>query len=260
MEENLIVLDYKENFAENFSVYAYGKILSKISSNNCFYENNPKNREVFENKMKNFFLECNYISTSRVQEILRKKKSSNNKFLANIHSNIKNKKKYNGIVDLERFNVEDIQYLDEKILNDFRFRDLSFIQSYDILDDIKTTNSIGLYFSQNDIEQNNVDWDYINKAIARLNKYVKNPVLFIFSKIYVKNKIKFDIQTRLIDNLSKQEEFYFLTQTKHQIILNNSSYSFAFWSSVLNNKTYSIKVIKKTNKKQNLNLQNWIEV
>ena len=76
MDSKLAVLEYHDNFADNFSTYAYGKILQTRYSYNCVYANSPKEREKFEDCMDNFNLDYNFISKSRVDKILRKSKKN----------------------------------------------------------------------------------------------------------------------------------------------------------------------------------------
>ena len=39
MEEKLLLIKYQDNFADNFTSYAYAKIISKKSNTKYFYEN-----------------------------------------------------------------------------------------------------------------------------------------------------------------------------------------------------------------------------
>ena len=61
MKNNCVVLEYQEDFTDNFSVYAYGKIIEKKSGTPCFYENSSNKRIKFEAKMNNFNLDIKYI-------------------------------------------------------------------------------------------------------------------------------------------------------------------------------------------------------
>lgn len=251
VEDNIIVLDYKENFADNFSVYAYGKIAQKFFNKRCCYENNPLKRENFEKEMKYFSLDYEYISSSRVLEITKH---------AYMFDDLKEKKlKKADIITSKRFNISDIRFLNSEILSDLEFKNTDFIKNHDILDDIKTTNSIGVYIDKKDIQKSSVDLKFIENAFLRLNKYVKKPVIYIFSHDNLKNNLSIDTPIKNINNLDKKEEFYFLSNCKHQIITQNNSYSFSFWAALLNNKTYSLKVIKKE-KRRTLKLNNWIEI
>lgn len=250
-EKDIVLLDYKDNFCDNLSIYAYGKIISKKTNKKCFYENNPKKRDDFEKMMNYFSLDCNYISSSRVDKITSRANKNNSLFI--------DKPKKIKMISQSKFKIDDLKYLNNEILRDFKLKNLDFIKNHDILDDIKSTNSIGLYIDSKDYKDNLIDWKYINNALERLNKYVKKPVLYVFSSIDIKNKINFDIPIKILDDLSSLENFYFLANTKHEIILDNNSYSFIFWSGLMNPKSYSIKTVKKTKKKQNLP-QNWIAI
>jgi len=70
--QNLILLKYQDNFADNLSTYAYGNILSKANNKKMFYENNTEKRMNFEAKMQDFNLDYDYISANREKEISKK--------------------------------------------------------------------------------------------------------------------------------------------------------------------------------------------
>ena len=62
MDRKIIILNYQDNFADDFSVYAYGNIFEKRIKSACFYENTTSKRLTFEKKMKDFNLDCYYFS------------------------------------------------------------------------------------------------------------------------------------------------------------------------------------------------------
>ncbi len=239
MDENLVLLEYCDNFADNFSNYAYGKIYEKEKKAKCFFENNPRKRKRFEDKMKYFSIEPNYLSSSRFNNII---KNSAKNLVCNKH-----------------FKTDDIKYLDDDILKCIKFDKLDFIVNYDVLDEITARNSIGVYLNSSDINNNKIDWDFIDRACARLNKYLKNPVLFIFTDGEIEHDFFLDFEYKILNELNWKENFYFLSRCKHSIIPENSSYSLNFWSSLLADKSYSLKIIQKNNNRK-YKPDNWIEI
>ena len=123
-----------------------------------------------------------YISKGSVNRITKEAFLLNNDFFYNKKSKkLIKKDKQNKILDLKYFSIDDIDLIDDEIKNSCQFKDLDFIINFDILEKIKNTNSIGLYVNKKDIENNNVDYEYIYDAQERLNKYLKKPILYIFT-------------------------------------------------------------------------------
>ena len=67
MQENITLIKYQDNFADNFSSFAYGKMIEEQTGQKCYFENNPKSRDDFEKKMSCFDLKYSYISSARAQ-------------------------------------------------------------------------------------------------------------------------------------------------------------------------------------------------
>ena len=129
-----------------------------------------------------------------------------------------------------------------------------------MLEEISTVNSIGVYVSPSDVISNGVDWEYISKSAYRLNKYIKKPVLYVFSTKDISNNINVDIKTKFICLNDWKEEFYLLSACKHKILLDSPmSYSENFWSIVLNQKEYYLNAFNKKLKVKNKPL-NWIRI
>ncbi len=254
-KDGLLILEYQENFADNLSMYAYGKILEKNQKRKCFYENNTPKRVKFEKAMSNFNLDYGYISTNKVNTIA-KNALYYNKIIINdkkISYEIKNNKSNsNKILNLKHFKIDDIQYITEDILKSLEFNNYNFIKNFDLLEEISTNNSIGLYINNNDITSQKVDWDYISRAILRLNKYIKKPILYVFTSKNIEKNINSIIPLKFIDLKDWKEEFYFLATCKHKILINSpSSYSTNFWAIMLNNKDYYLKTFDKKLKVKN---------
>ncbi len=262
-DNNLLILEYRESFADNLSIYAYGKILEKNQKRKCFYENNTQKRVKFENTMSSFNLDCGYISTNRVKSIA-KDALNYNKIRIDDKKIIKEikqaKSKNNKILDLKYFKIDDIPYITNDILKSIEFNNYNFIKNYDLLEEISNNNSIGIYIDEKDVIGNKINWVFISDAIKRLNKYVKQPIIYIFTNKNIENKISSIIPVKYINLKDWREEFYFLTSCKHKILLNTpSSYSVNFWAIILNNKDYYINIFDK-NLKVKSKPQNWIGI
>ena len=248
--KNYILLEYQENFADNLSIIAYGKILEKNTNSRCYFENDTKKRLKFENYMSNFNLDYDFISTTRVKEIAKKA------YFANSIPLINNKNK---ILKYNHFKINDIDLISDEIKSMIKFNHFNFVTNYDILEEIQQNQSIGLYINQNDIKEIE-NSNYILRATERLNKYVKKPKLYIFTDKKFENKINSYIDFKIINLPNWREEFYFLTACKHKIILNTkNSYSEGFWAAVLNQKDYYINIYNKKIKTKK-KYDNWIGV
>ena len=248
MDNNLVVLKYQNNLADNLSAYAYAGILKKTQNVDYAYENSTKERIKFEKMMNNININYSYISKSRFDAI-----SKNSRYIDYRDFN-SNKKVKNSIINLPHFKIDDIDKIDTDILSDFKFKNTDFILNYDILDDIKNCNAIGLYISDND----EIDKDYINRALIRLNKYIKRPILYVFCKkdINIDSVIPF----KHINLSCYDEELYFLISCKHIIIhCTKFSYSTGFWASVLSGYKYGYTTYDKK-LHPSKHKQNWIAI
>ena len=254
------IVEYQESFADNLTNIAYAKILQNKTDDKFFFVNNPLKRKKFERDMENFSLDFSYLSKNQVQLITSKsykftrKLIKENKILKNIRLNIKKNKALN----IRHFSINDISSIPNDLFKDFKFKNTDFIINYDYLDEIKSSNSIGLFIDKKDAH--NIDYNFILKSVLRLNKYLKRPVLYIFSK--GKNNIdlsQMPIKTKFVNIADWREEFYLLTNCRNKIILmNDNSYSAGFWSSILNQKTYLVAFDRKINPKNYPD--NWIKI
>ncbi len=257
--ENIIILEYQENFADNLSSIVYGKILEKNTNLQCFYENDTKKRLGFENFMSNFSMNYNYISTSRVKKLTESAFLKNKLYVNSkkIKKELNNKNLKNKIINLKYFSISDIELIPKEVINMIKFNKYDFLINHDILEDIKNCQSIGLYINENDIDK--INSDFIYEATKRLNKYIKQPKLYVFTKKKIQNINSF-INYEIINLLDWREEFYFLTNCKHKIILNTkNSYSEGFWAAIISQKEYSINIYDKK-LKSDKKLKNWIGV
>jgi len=248
MDKNLVVLEYQDNFADNFSTYAYGKIVENKFSHNCVYENTTSKRQHFENIMSNFNLSYSFISKSRVDKIENK-----SPYLDYKDFDLKRLEK-DKIVTLNQFRINDIDYLNKDIKASFDFINTDFIKNHDILEEIISNNAIGLYINQNDV----INFEYIKSAAKRLNKYIKHPILYIFSKGI--KELDINIKYRIIDLHDWREEFYFLKSCRHKIIhCTKYSYSEGLWASILSDNEFGYVVYSKE-MYEGEKIKNWFAV
>ena len=254
-----MVLKYQNNFADNLSELAYAKILEANSEKQCYFENSITKRQNFEYKMSNFNMDYKYISTNQVKSIAEKSYLFSRKLVNpnKITKEFQNNNKYNKILDVNHFKIDDIDLITDNIKEQFNFKNTDFIVNFDILDEINSVNSIGVYINKNDLAY--LDYDYLYNAANRLNKYLRKPKLFIFT-----NKINIDennlnLKYKTLNLLDWREEFYFLTRCKNKIIIPTlNSYSENFWSAILNKSTNLVAYDK--NIKAKKFAQNWIGI
>ena len=249
MDKNILVLEYQNNFADNFSNLAYAKLLeSKYPLKSCF-ENQTIKRSQFEKLMNNFKFDCSFISSSRVNDISKKTR------YMDLRDFRYNKRNQNSIISIPYFKISDADLITNETKKMFDFKNFDFIKNYDILEEIKTTNSIGIYVSSYD----NIDNEYVLASYERLNKYLKKPILYIFTSKDV--QLNSGINYKIFNLSDWREEFYFLRCCRHKIIhCTNSSYSEGFWASILGNSNNFNYVVYNKNLKQKEKFNNWIAV
>ncbi len=261
-KNSLLILDYQENFADDFSIIAYAKIMKKQNSNlKYFYENKTFKRSKFEECMSNFNfdfdVDFDYISSKKVKDIAQKSYFLNNMFLKN--EKMFNKYVRNNVLSKTHFEINDIEFITNEIKSLFSFKTFGFVKNHDILDDINSCSSIGMFVSKDD-ELSDIDLDFVKNSLNRLNKYLKQPKLFIFSK---NKNIKIDthIEYEIVDLLDWREEFYFLSLCRHHIVLDTkNSYSKNLWASIINKKDYCYTLYKKSKDIDIKKVHNWLFV
>ena len=248
MDKKLVVLEYQDNFADNLSTYAYGKIAKNKFDVQTYWKNNTSLRYEFEDMMKDFKLEHSYISNSRANEL-----SKRNEYM-DYRDFCAKSLKSDKIISLKNFKIDDIKFVTDEIKNDFSFNNLDFISNYDILETIKSTNSIGLYINKND----KPDKKYIEKALNRLNKYLKQPKLYVFysDEITLNSPVEYE----MLNLYDWREEFYFLKNCRNKIIhCSENSYSEGIWASILSDSEFGYTVFDKKIHTQN-KLERWLSV
>lgn len=257
MDNDLILLEYQENFADNISTLAYSDILKKNVETKCCYENLTKKRDVFEKNMSNFSIEYDFTSSARVKKMIDSAYNLNKFYISN-KVIAKSKKIKKGILNLKYFQIEDRELLSKDFIDKVKFNNVDFIKNYDILEEILQNNSIGMYINPKDT--NKIDYNFIKNATKRLNKYLKKPVLYIFSKNLNADKLDLCIDYKIINLNDWKEEFYFLKSCKHKIIPNlENSYSQNFWATIIAEKSYFYNVYDKS-LKQKCTKNNWIQI
>ena len=253
MKENILLIKYQNTFEDNFTSYAYGKIIEKQTGMKVFYENCPNLREKFEKNMSDFSLKYNYISTNKVKEICKKAYLLNTKNI----ENIKNKSHY---INISNFDLNNLNLLNHEIINDLKFNNTNFLLNYDLLEEINDTNSIGLFINKIDVDVEFIDYNYIYNATKRLNKYLKQPKLYVFTSKNTDLKLNSYIDFKIINIDNRKEEFYLFNKCKHKILINTpNSFSSSFWASVISQKEYNYVCFDKKLKFKN-KPKNWIKI
>lgn len=152
----------------------------------------------------------------------------------------------NYIIDIKKINLKDLEFFTDETKKLFTYKNINFIVNFDILESIINSNSIGIYIDKKD--KNNINCEFLTKAILRLNKYIKQPRIFIFCSEEIKPCLDLAINCSIITLADKKEEFYFLVKCKYKIILNlKNSYSPSLLAMLLNKKDYRINIIQKEN-------------
>jgi len=257
----ILVLDYQNNFADNLSEIAYGTIIKENSNCKYYFENDTLKRKNFESKISNFNVDIEYISKNRVSSITNKSYLFSRKLINknSIKRDIFKKTDNDNILNIRHFKIDDINLVTKNLKENFSFNNKDFIVNHDILDEIKSTNAIGLYI--NSLDKDEINEEFIINAVKRLNKYLKKPVLYIFSNSSINiSYSRLDCKYKLLNLYDWREEFYFLTQCRNKIINSSeNSYSESVWSTVLKPFSFGITVFDK-----NLNVKNipnnWIAV
>jgi len=260
----VVILDYYENFADNISAIAYAKLIKQNVNAKVYYKNITSKRHLFEKFMSDFDVDINYLSPNNIDEITKKSFLFTKSIIKEKHVKkalSKKTKNKNILLKYSKFKIDDIEKIDLDLKQKFQFRNTLFIQNYDLLEKIQKSQSIGIYISQKDLNNNLINFDYINQALKRLNKYIIKPKLFIFCHdISIKDKLSNDIPFEIINYVNWREQFYFHKECKHKIILDTKdSYSQNLWTSILSENSWGLTIFSKQHKlKKKPN--NWIAV
>ncbi len=129
----------------------------------------------------------------------------------------------------------------DEILSLFEFRDKSFIVNHNLLQDIKNSNAVCVNLRLGDYITNETNKrihfvckkDYYTNAIKYMCKNITNPKLFVFSDDIEGSKefLPDGYDFVFADTANWQEDMYFMSECKHNIVANSS---FSWWAAWLN--------------------------
>lgn len=151
-------------------------------------------------------------------------------------------------------NYKYLELNEKRLYKDFKLKTRLDKTAENILQKIKTSNSIAVCY---DI---NIDFEYYQKAISYISKQVPDFVLFIFTNNIEQTKFNANCEKVYIDTNSIKEEFLFelIRNCKHNIIDNSS---IAYMSAYLNKNSNKIVInpnIQKENELTPIYPPDWI--
>ncbi len=143
------------------------------------------------------------------------------------------------------------KYKDE-IRSMYTFKNFDFVKNNELLNEIKSTNSISVHVRLCDYV-NNPEYakiffvckqKYYKNAIEYMKKHVENPRFYVFSDDINGAKEFLPESENLIycNTENWQEDLYYAQSTKHNIIANSS---FAWWAAYLNSNENKIVIAPK---------------
>lgn len=140
-------------------------------------------------------------------------------------------------------------HIRDDILELFEFKNLDFIENADIIQKIRSTNSVSVNLRLGDYI-NNEEYkkiyflctkEYYKNALKYICAQVENPMFFVFSDEiektheYLPEKYAYTF----VKSANWQEDMYFMKNCKHNIVANSS---FSWWAAWLNNSPQKIVV------------------
>lgn len=150
---------------------------------------------------------------------------------------IKNSAYLKGFWQSEKY-FADYRY---EILKLYEFRDKSFIVNNTLLSDIQNTNSVSINLRLGDYVTNKENRrihfvckkDYYKNAINYIVEKIDNPKFFVFSDDIDGSKeyLPEDYEYTFANTANWQEDMYFMSLAKHNIVANSS---FSWWAAWLN--------------------------
>ena len=232
---SIVLISPNESLIGFLNSYLIKEIIEKNSNSKCFLINDPSFRKNLEDKLKFFDIDFNYISIKKFNDFKNENMFKIKKFKKTLNLGkilrIKNKNLY---LEEPYIDFKDRKYLTKELTKKLNFIELSFVKNYDILENINNSTSIGLYINLIDLENNLINKDFILNATKRLNKYLKQPKLYIFSKNINAEEIKSEIDFEILKLDNEYEEFYFYQKCKNKIILNaKNSSNFSIFNSLI---------------------------
>lgn len=177
----------------------------------------------------------------------------------------------NGYFQTEKY-FSDIK---EKIEADFTLKDKLNHKNKDMLEKIRSANSVAVHFRRGDYTKQRIiktfgycSLDYYYNAVKLMKEKTTQPcTLFIFSDDikWVKSNVKFDCETVYVDINSSKQGYYdleLMKNCKHNIIANST---FSWWGAWLNKNPEKIVIAPKTWVKFQDNFydlypENWIKL
>ena len=139
-------------------------------------------------------------------------------------------------------------YKDE-IVQLFQFRDKNFIKNHTLLEDIQNSNAVSINIRLGDYVTNEVNKrvhfvckkEYYTNALKYIVKKVESPKFFVFSDDLIGSKefLPDGHDYVFADTANWQEDMYFMSQAKHNIVANSS---FSWWAAWLNQNANKIVV------------------
>ena len=257
--------------------YAFAYSLAKRNNGEFFLDlTGFKDYKLRNFELNNFNLEYKpapdeLIDKLKVKKLFNKTfiKEKNSKYNKNFLK-IKKDAYFRGFWQTERYFKEyesDIKEL-------FKFKNLDFIQNHELLNEIKSSNSISINVRLGDYVNDPTTaaifhvctQKYYRNAIEYIKQNVENPRFFVYSDDLegAKNYLPQDVEYTFCNGASWQEDFYFMQNAKHAIIPNSS---FAWWAAYLNPNPNKIILAPKNwfakGAKQdytNIVPQNWIKI
>jgi hypothetical protein len=151
--------------------------------------------------------------------------------------NIKNNTYIEGYFQTEKY----FNSIRGDVIDSFTLKNKASAESSKIIDQIKNSDSVSLHVRRGDYVSNKnankfhglIGETYYKKAIALINKKIKNPKYFIFSDEIEWVKNSFDLPKNSVyitHNKSGIEDMRIMIECKHNIIANSS---FSWWGAWL---------------------------
>ena len=127
------------------------------------------------------------------------------------------------------------------ILKVFEFKNKNFIKNVELLSDVQNSNSVSVNLRLGDYVTNEVNRrvhfvckkEYYANALKYIAQKVDNPKFFVFSDDLegAKEYLPDGYDYIFADTANWQEDMYFMSQAKHNIVANSS---FSWWAAWLN--------------------------
>ncbi len=144
------------------------------------------------------------------------------------------------------------KYAESELRKDFEFKDALSEQAQQILEKIKSSNSICVHMRRGDYVQNNyfvpMSSDYFDRASKHISTHVESPHFFIFSDDpdWCKQNVNLNGNHTVVDfetdKIKYKEDLQLMASCKHFIM---SASSFSWWAVWLSNRKSKITIAPK---------------